>query len=195
MRPIYSFVLVLFLTSHSFAEVYYGGTEPVLIDGFIDDDLRFATSSSVIIADGAMITGNVFVDSSSDFLMSGGTIEGSLGGDTDLRITGGEIQSGISASDWATYHISGGKFTGTIHAGDTSEIILHGESFNYPLGPIADFDGHLTGVLADDSPISNDFIISHTAFNRANITLVPEPCCGLLACFAVGCLALRSKHQ
>ncbi len=162
---------VCFLPADVAAVMVIQSTDPVIIDFVIDDSIRFDVFASVSIVDGALITGFVSVDTAYPFVMSGGTIKGHLGGDQDLTISGGIIESGISASDFATHNIRGGTILGGVLAIDSTTIIFHGGSFNFPLGPIGADSGHLTGILADGSPISVDF--GKGSFS--NIILVPEP--------------------
>jgi hypothetical protein len=80
-----------------------------------------------------------------------------------------------------------------LEAIDASTITLIGSGFNYPLGPITDVEGTITGFLKDGSPIDWNF----RRDSAANIVLVPEPSaialCGLGWLLAIG--GRRCSHK
>jgi hypothetical protein len=81
-----------------------------------------------------------------------------------------------------------------LEAQDQSIITLYGSDFNYPLGPIADLNGTLTGQLLDGHAINWTFLREATA----QIVLVPEPTVSVLSLAGicglfVGCRR-RARH-
>ncbi|MCA9152484.1 MAG: hypothetical protein KDA92_24445 [Planctomycetales bacterium] len=161
------------------------------IQNFVDPPTRNATPFNVFAA-----------SETSDLVVSGGTY------DIRLDITDAQDLSLppklFLAQDDGTIEIRGGLFAvevkdarvsapaGSVReleAQSASVITLYGSNFNYPLGPIADLEGTLTGQLLDGSAISWSFLRAPTA----NIILVPEP--STFALSLVSALLLISVHR
>jgi len=200
--------IVLLLPTNAIAAIRFVGSSPVVIDGLIDDDVIIISTGPVSILHGARITGNLIINRTGGFLMSGGVIEGSFTGGffqdpysevvTEvLKISGGEIRSGLALYDEAIIDIQGGLISGPLLVSDSTTLILRGNSFNFPYGPIAESSGQLTGMFADGSSFSVKFtrnVASSPLFN-AKIILVPEPSSSTLAGLAFGVLLFAFTNR
>lgn len=129
------------------------------------------------------------------------------GGSIDTFAGGGnsQITLGIEAFSNSTVNINGGTFDTALGGGssDTTEGIealsnstvnVYGTGFNYPLGPINDLSGDITGTLANGNSVNLTF----TQQNAGEIVLqaaVPEPSTWAMTAAGVGGLLMFRKRR
>jgi energy-converting hydrogenase Eha subunit B len=162
-------------------------------DGVLARDGTSAAPTTVEVAAGGQIGGDLRAVGHSRVRVAGGSISGNViaSDDAEAEIVGGTLLAGLLANGQGHATISGG-FIASIFARDTSRVDLQGTGWNLPLGDIAAVSGTLTGTLADGTPIS-------ATFQRdagATIHLAPEPGALLLAAtswLALGGLARRRR--
>ena len=135
-----------------------------------------------------------FSENSKAFVTGGELDDISLSGSAFLRISSADDISDITAQGSSRVEIFGGlnssAATPEWFAEDSGQFRIYGTGFNYPLGPIPDANGTLTGVLQNGDPISVEFHIR----DSAAITLVPEPgSLSLLAMAVAVCLGGRNR--
>ena len=88
-----------------------------------------------------------------EFAARVGSFENSL-----LTIYGGVFRGALEARESSTLNVWGGTFeSGFLLSVDAATLTIFGSGFNFPLGDITAFSGTLTGVLANGTPINNEF--------------------------------------
>jgi hypothetical protein len=108
---------------------------------------------------------------------------GNFAGDNEIGGLLDPSGNAIMAPGSAKVSIFGGTFTiidpilfptgVDLVAQDTAQMTLFGGGFNYPLGPIADLSGVLTGTLQSGQPVSLRFLQSEPG--QIQLSPVPEP--------------------
>lgn len=150
-----------------------------LTGGSIGDTVH-VTDHGVVTVNGAELQDYIYPDGFGLATILDGTLWGAIArGGSLVSIWGGDFGAGIQET--------------SLIAEDTANIYVYGSDFNYPLGPIIDDAGTLSGVLADGAPFSGTFAIR----GDANIILVPEPATQVLlapALVALVCLGRRRRH-
>lgn len=122
------------------------------------------THGSQLLMTGGEIRGQLVVADSSFARLQGGNIQERLIGNdnSSIEISGGNIREAATHGT-AQISIFGGSFDLLVAAVESSLITIIGDNFNFPLGPIANLSGTLTGTLGVGTPISVDFIRATTA--------------------------------
>ena len=148
--------------------------------GMFGDEMTFAGNSRAIVTGGDVddmwLGDNAYLQ----LLNANGISDVTAQGDSSVDMLGGELSAAAtpvwSATDSGTFHI-------------------YGSGFNYPLGPIVDRDGVLSGFLQSGQSISVAFHIR----DAAAIVLVPEPSpllpSGLAISFSLCLLRRRSQDR
>lgn len=155
-----------------------------------------AFDQSMVFVSGGVLTEELVLSNDSRATVSGGLLDDMiLGGRTYLRMTGADDFGEITAADNARVDLSGGMNTSPATTGFTasgqSRFRIFGSGFNYPLGPIPDAAGTLTGVLRNGDPLEAQFSIA----DAASIELVPEPTSWALAMLAAGGLLAAARRR
>jgi hypothetical protein len=134
--------------------------------------------------------------------ITGGNIKGTVMAinNSKIDISGGVIHGGIHpgflrAEENGEIVLSGaeGTFGAELHSWNAGKIIIHGSNFNYPIGPITDLSGTLTGTLLDGSVINSTFYRITGNTPTGSIILIPEPATLLL--LGLGTVFLIRKQQ
>jgi hypothetical protein len=147
-----------------------------ILGGRTHEFVRAFDESTVFVSGGTLTEELVLRDSSRAIVSGGDLDEIDLYGQACLRVTGGNDTFWSWARDQAFVEILGGQlvpnpFGSEFLAEGNSRFLIYGGNFNYPLGPLADSTGWLTGILSNGGAIDVQFTIS----DGASITLVPEP--------------------
>jgi hypothetical protein len=132
-----------------------------------------AWGSSTVSVSGGTFTGSIssggFIDNFASGLSAGDNARVSVSGGTFLGIvssgSGGLLRAqGLSAAGNSVVSVSGGSFTASGTPSDlgllvleNAQVTLFGYGFNFPLGPIADSTGTITGTLESGESINLSF--------------------------------------
>ncbi len=164
-------------STDAFEELQFADGALHAIAAAIDDDVlaldgASAMATTIEIAPGGSVSGDLRASGHSLVRVAGGSVAGDVVARDDARaeIKSGSVLGQVLASGAAHVTILGGNVT-TLVARDTARIDLAGTGFNFPLGDVGDLAGTLTGTLADGTPLSASFVRDA----GATIQLVPEP--------------------
>lgn len=152
-------------------------TVNLVTGGSIEHRLRIFNNSQANVSEG-YIKWDLYAYDNSQVTFSGGTLDAGLYGfqNSYIAFSGGLIND-LRAYDNSQIDFTGGLIAVDMRAGwhefgpHTGTISISGSGFNYPFGEITVSSGSLTGTLANDDSIDNDFYI----YDNASIILVPEP--------------------
>jgi len=118
--------------------------------------------------------------------------DGSTTGTGEIHVYGGAFTNvELRAVDESYIELTGGDFVNsTLLAFDESLVVIYGSGFNYPMGPIPNTTGTLTGTLDDGTPITLPFARASTATIE-----LPEPSALTALGSGVAILALLYRRK
>ena len=183
-------------STDAFEELQFADGAVHAITATVDDavlalDGAAATVTTIAIALGGTVSGDLRAIEHSRVRVAGGSVEGDVVARdaAEAEIASGSVLGQVLASGAAHVTIRGGSVA-SIVARNTSRVDLIGAGFNFPLGDVGNPSGTLTGTLADGTPLAASFARDA----GATIHLAPEPhaaaltlCSGL----ALGAVARR----
>ncbi len=169
--------------------------------GSIGQRLR-SLESTVINLSGGSIGTHLFAYANSVVNMSGGTVNmlmHSLGQST-VNISGGTVKGELTAWQSSTVNVSGGRFEDRLFASNSATVNIFGHDLQLS-------GGHLTGTLADGTPLDHvaityydgQFLLHEVPEPPALISLATAGISGLLVClrrrWSSRCQALRKGNR
>ncbi len=152
--------------------------------GYIGSILTVFDSAAFTMNDGS-VGSYIDVRDTATFIMNGGTAESYIRGDGGvLNIYGGSIPSYLEASGNSTVNVSGGSID-LLHRSFGGTLNIDGQ--NLVLG-----SHHISGTLADGTPLDAGYVEFFANGGSLNLISVPEPSSvSLIGLGSVGVLAAR----
>ncbi len=190
------------------------GTHVDIVDGGEVDLARAYNRSSITMTGGTVVSHLQAVGHSS-IIFSGGTVGGTVQANNNgtISMTGGHSVKRVQAGGEGVVTVSGGSVEGSLNVYYDGTIYLDGTDFMVDgielangdklsdFAPLVESGGHyyyistITGILADNSPLSTHFVIANTGFyaGTANIYIIPEP--GTVLLLGFGGMALSRRRR